>query len=165
MAWWDEVYFEEAAEAVAKLRRVADDPTARVTDLLPPGRSGEVMVEMIESIACDLPRVLVANVLNTGGFVPGVPADFAVEVPARVSRAGVEGLCTRELPRAVLARLWRDRLAPVEVELAAYAQGSRELLQQLILMDPFSRSLDQAGALLDDILAMPGHGAMNSHYR
>jgi alpha-galactosidase len=97
--------------------------------------------------------------------VPGVPADFAVEVPTRVSGAGVEGLRTRELPRPILARLWRDRLAPVEVELAAYAQGSRELLRQLILMDPFSRSLDQAAALLDDILAMPGHEALRDHYR
>jgi alpha-galactosidase len=138
---------------------------ARVTDLVPPGKSGEVMVDVIESIAFDLPRVLVGNVLNAGGFVPGVPADFAVEVPTRVSAAGVQGLHTRELPRPILARLWRDRLAPVEVELAAYAQGSRELLRQLILMDPFTRSLDQAAALLDDILAMPGHEALRSHYR
>jgi alpha-galactosidase len=165
MAWWDEVYFGEAGQAVGKLRRVAEDPAARVTDLVPPGKSGEVMVEVIESIASDLPRVLVGNVLNTGGFVPGVPADFAVEVPIRVSAAGVEGLRTRELPRAVLARLWRDRLAPVEVELAAYAQRSRELLRQLILMDPFSHSLDQAAALLDDILAMAGHEAMAAYYR
>ena len=165
MAWWDEVYFGEAERTVAKLRRVAEDPAARVTDLVPPGKSGEVMVDVIESIACDLPRVLVGNVLNTGGFVPGVPADFAVEVPTRVSAAGVEGLATRRLPPAILARLWRDRLAPVEVELAAYAQGSRELLRQLILMDPFSRSLGQAAALLDDILAMRRHAAMAAHYR
>lgn len=165
MAWWDEVYFGEAAQTVAKLRQVAQDPGARVTDLVPPGKSGEVMVEVIESIACDLPRVVVGNVLNTGGFVPGVPADFAVEVPIRVSATGVEGLGTHALPRAILARLWRDRLAPVEVELAAYAQGSRELLRQLILMDPFSRSLDQAAALLDEILAMPGHASMAAHYR
>ena len=165
MAWWDEVYVGEAEQTLAKLRCVAEDPAARVTDLVPPGKSGEVMVEVVESIACDLPRVLVGNVLNAGGFVPGVPADFAVEVPTRVSAAGVQGLQTRELPRPILARLWRDRLAPVEVELAAYAQGSRELLRQLILMDPFSRSLDQAAALLDDILAMPGHEALRSHYR
>jgi alpha-galactosidase len=165
MAWWDGVYFTEADQAVAKLRRVVEDPAARVSELVPPGKSGEVMIEVIESIACDLPRVLVGNVLNTGGFVPGVPADFAVEVPTRVSAAGVEGLATRRLPSAVLARLWRDRLAPVELELAAYAQGSRELLRQLVLTDPFSRSLEQAAALVEEILAMPGHEAMAAHYR
>ena len=164
VAWWNEVYFSEAEQAVAKLRRVADDPSARVTDLLPPGKSGELMVEVIESIACNLPRVLVGNVLNTGGFVTGVPADYAVEVPTRVSAAGVQGLPTRALPRPILARLWRDRLAPVEVELAAYAQRSRGLLLQLILMDPFTRSLDQAAALLDDILAMSGHAPLRAHY-
>lgn len=165
LAWWDEVYFAEAEQAVAKLRRVVEDPAARVGELVPPGKSGEVMIELIESIACDLPRVLVGNVLNTGGFVPGVPADFAVEVPTRVSAAGVEGLATRRLPPAILARLWRDRLAPVELELAAYAQGSRELLRQLVLTDPFSRSLEQAAALVDEVLAMPGHEAMAAHYR
>jgi alpha-galactosidase len=165
MAWWDEVYFAEADQAVAKLRRVVEDPAARVSELLPPGKSGEVMIEVIESIACDLPRVLVGNVLNTGGFVPGVPAEFAVEVPTRVSAAGVEGLATRRLPSAVLARLWRDRLAPVELELSAYAQGSRELLRQLVLTDPFSRSLEQAAGLVEEILAMPGHEAMAAHFR
>ncbi len=78
---------------------------------------------------------------------------------------GVRGNATTPLPRAILARLWRDRLAPVELELAAYAQGSRELLRQLILTDPFTRSLGQADALLEDILALPGHEAMRAHYR
>jgi alpha-galactosidase len=165
MAWWDEVYFAEADQAVAKLHRVADDPRAPAGELVPPGKSGEVMIELIEAIACDRPRVLVGNVLNTGGFVPGVPADFAVEVPTRVSAAGVEGLATQRLPAAVLARLWRDRLAPVELELAAYAQGSRELLRQLVLTDPFSRSLEQAAGLVEEILAMPGHEAMAAHFR
>lgn len=165
MAWWNEVYFGEAERTVAKLRGVATNPFARVSDLVPPGKSGEVMIDVIESIAHDLPRVLVGNVLNTGGFVPGVPADFAVEVPTRVTGAGVQALPTRELPRALLARLWRDRLAPVELELAAYAQCSHELLLQLILTDPFTHSLDQAAALLDDILAMPGHQALRHRYR
>ena len=165
MAWWNEVYFGEADQTVAKVRRYAEDTTAELTELMPPEKSGEVMIDLIESIACDRPRVLVGNVLNTGPFVPGVPGNFAVEVPVRVTSAGVEGQLTSELPRAVLARLWRDRLAPVETELAAYAEGSRELLLQLVLMDPFTRTLDQASALLAEIMAMPGHAAMRAHYR
>jgi alpha-galactosidase len=69
------------------------------------------------------------------------------------------------LPSAALHWLTRDRIAPMEMELAAYQQGSRELLLQLILMDPHTRSLPQAEALLGDILAMPGNEAMAAHYR
>ena len=53
----------------------------------------------------------------------------------------------------------------MNLELEAYEQGSRELLVQLILMDPWSRSLEQARALLDDILALPYHERMCAHYR
>ena len=53
----------------------------------------------------------------------------------------------------------------MEMELAAYQQRSYELLLQLVLMDPFTRSLDQAKAVLDDILALPYHAEMRAHYK
>jgi len=164
-AWWRDVYFGEAERTIGKIQALVEDPAARVTELIPLEKSGEVMVELIEAIACDVPRTLVGNLLNAGGYVAGVPRDFAVEVPVTADGTGVRGNATTPLPRAILARLWRDRLAPVELELAAYAQGSRELLRQLILTDPFTRSLAQADALLEDIFALAGHEAMRAHYR
>jgi alpha-galactosidase len=164
-AWWRDVYFGEAERTIGRIRALVEDPSARVTELIPPEKSGEVMVELIEAIACDAPRTLVGNVLNAEEFVAGIPRDFAVEVPVTADGRGVRGNATTPLPRAVLARLWRDRLAPVELELAAYAQGSRELLRQLILTDPFTRSLAQADALLEDVLALPGQEALREHYR
>lgn len=163
-AWWRDVYFGEAERTVAKIRVLVENPSARVTQLIPAEKSGEVMVELIEAIACDTPRTLVGNVLNAGEFVAGVPRDFAVEIPVTADGRGVRGNRTTPLPKSILARLWRDRLAPVELELAAYAQGSRELLRQLVLMDPFTRSLAQADSLLEDIFALPGHEALRAHY-
>jgi alpha-galactosidase len=163
--WWSQIYFASADRTVAEIRRLTEDPAARVTDVIAPQKSGEVMIDLIEAIVRDIPRRIVGNLLNTGDFVPGVPRDIAVEVPMQVDGRGVHGTVTTALPRAILARLWRDRVAPLETELAAYREGSRELLLQLILMDPFTRSLAQAQALLDDILALPYHEAMRRHYR
>ena len=94
-----------------------------MSEAFPPEHSGEVMVPLIESIACDIPRVLIGNILNSGDFVPGIPRDFAVEIPTLVSKRGIEGIQTSGLPDAVLAQIWRDRVGPVTIELAAYEAG------------------------------------------
>ena len=123
------------------------------------------MAPLIESVACDVPRVLIGNVLNGGDFVPGVPRDFAVEIPTLVSKRGIEGIQTRPMPAAVLAQIWRDRVGPVTIELAALEEGSRERLLELILTDPWTTSLDQAESLLDEIMAMPRHERLREWYR
>jgi alpha-galactosidase len=88
-----------------------------------------------------------------------------LEVPTLVSKRGVQGIRTNGLPGPVLAHLLRDRVAPVEVKLAAYEMGSKELLHQLILMDPWTRSDAQAEDLLAGVLALPFHEEMHEHYR
>jgi alpha-galactosidase len=163
-AWWER-HFARGAERVAAIERAALDATRPVSEAFPPEHSGEVMVPMIESIACDVPRVLIGNVLNGGDFVPGIPRDFAVEIPTLVSKRGIEGIQTKGLPDAVLAQIWRDRVGPVTIELAAYDEGSRERLLELVLADPWTHSLDQAEAMLDEILAMPEHADMRAHYQ
>jgi alpha-galactosidase len=127
--------------------------------------SGEVMVPLIEAIACDIPRVVVANVANSGSYVPGVPTNFAVEIPVLASKRGIQGIQTTALPPAITAWLLHDRVAPIEVELEAYERGSKDLLLQLILMDPYTRSETQARAMLDAILALPFHEELRTHYR
>ena len=163
-AWWAR-HFSRGADRVAEIERAALDAAQPVSEAFPPEHSGEVMVPLIESIACDVPRVLIGNVLNAGDFVPGIPRDFAVEIPTLVSKRGIEGIQTRRLPDAVLAQIWRDRVGPVTIEMTAYDEGSRERLLELILTDPWTRSLDQAAALLDEILAMPEHAEMRAHYQ
>ena len=164
VAWW-QGYFDHSAERVAAIERAALDESRLVSEVFPPQHSGEVMVPLIESVACDVPRVLIGNILNRGDFVPGVPRDFAVEIPTLVSKRGIEGIQTRPLPDAVLAQIWRDRVGPVTIELAALEEGSRERLLELILADPWTTSLAQAESLLDEIMAMPQHGKLREWYR
>jgi alpha-galactosidase len=162
---WYSDYFGWLARTVAQIKQVGDDASARVTEAFPPKLSGEVMVPMIESLACDIPRVLVGNIPNAGSFVPGVPHNFAVEIPTLVSKHGIQGIKTDGLPQPLTAYILRDRVAPIEVELEAYQTGSKEGLLQLILMDPYTRSIDQACQLLDGIFALPFHEEMRQHYR
>src|SRR4051794_1645565 len=162
--WWEH-HFTHGTERVEAIERAALDESRPVSEAFPPEHSGEVMVPLIESIACDIPRVIIGNILNRGDFVPGIPRDFAVEIPTLVSKRGIEGIQTRSLPDAVLAQIWRDRIGPVTIELAAYEQGSHERLLELILTDPWTTSLPQAESMLDDIMAMPAHGELREHYR
>ncbi|RLE70690.1 MAG: hypothetical protein DRJ43_01470 [Thermoprotei archaeon] len=56
---------------------------------------------------------------------------------------------TLGLPKRVVAYALRDKVAPVEVELEAY---DRDLLLQLLLMDPWTHSKSQAERLLENWL-------------
>ncbi|MBZ0292840.1 MAG: hypothetical protein K8L99_09795 [Anaerolineae bacterium] len=164
MAWWSG-YFRHLETHVAQIKAISEDQSRKVSDAFPPKKSGEVIIDMVESIACDIPRVLIGNIPNSGDFVPDVPRDFAVEIPLLVSKRGIQGIKTDGLPAPVMTNLLRDRVAPVNTELEAYAQGSYEALLQLVLMDPFTNSLEQAEHFLDEVLALPFHEAMRQHFR
>jgi alpha-galactosidase len=162
-AFWER-FFTGGERDVAKIAQIGADQQVRVTEHFPPVMSGETVVPLIEALLCDIPRVIISNILNTGDFVPGVPADFQVEVPALVSRCGIQGIQVNPLPTAVQAHLLRDCVAPVNIELAAYQAGDRALLRELVMLDPWTHSAEQADALLNDIFALPYHAALRDHY-
>ena len=53
----------------------------------------------------------------------------------------------------------------MNLELEAYQHGDRKLLFELIMQDPWTRSQQQANALLESILALPYHEEMRRHFR
>ncbi|MCX8180125.1 MAG: alpha-glucosidase/alpha-galactosidase [Thermofilaceae archaeon] len=162
-SWWAS-YFAWLNTRVSEVLKVAEDPSAKVTENFPLEKSGEDTVPLIESIACNFPRKLQVNVVNRGYLVPGIPADFEVEVPAIVDGRGVRGLEVECLPKPVLAFALRDRVAPVEMELEAYEGGNKEQLVELVLTDPWTRSSEQAEQLVEKILRLPFHVDMPKHY-
>ena len=120
---------------------------------------------LIEAIACDVPRVVIGNVLNAADSVPGLPRDVAVEIPLAASGDGVQPLATTPLPDAVVAYALRDYVVPVELELSAFSEHSRSTLLELVLEDPWTTSERQARDLLDAVLSMPGHEDMLEYYQ
>jgi 6-phospho-beta-glucosidase len=98
----------------------------------------------------DLDETHIVNVPH-GGAVPGWPADWVLEMPARVSRAGVEPLPAEPLPPAcfgLLAAVKSYELLTVE----AAVHGDRKALYQALLAHPLGPAADQIPAVLDDLL-------------
>ena len=162
--WFDD-YFRNGAEKVRKIEEVANDLDGKVMDSYPPVHSREKMIDFVEAVACDIPKVIILNIVNDGGYVEGIPHSFQVEVPCYVSAIGVQGIKTKGLPEPLIAYALRDRVAPVELELSAFEKGSYDELLQLVMMDPWTRSEQQARALIEDILSMPGLEDMRQHYK
>lgn len=162
--WWQD-YFQHTEQSVVNIKRISEDVNTKVTEHYPARLSHESIIPLIESLACDVPRVMIVNVQNKGGYVPGIPHDFAAEIPALVSKRGIEGVQTHGLPAGPLAYALRDCVAPWNLELEAYSQRSKQLLLELILMDHWTRSEEQAKGLLEDILALPYHGKMREYYQ
>ena len=122
------------------------------------------MVPMIDALANDIHRVLIGNIPNHGDFVPGVPRDFAVEIPLLVSKRGIEGIRTLPLPRTAISHILSDRVATVELEIESYVTGNKQRLLELIQMDPWTRSIEQADQLLEEILAIPENADMAAYF-
>jgi len=51
------------------------------------------------------------------------------------------------------------------MELEAYTNRSRDLLLDLICMDPWTRTREQAETLLNEILDMPFNAPMKEYYK
>ena len=162
---WYEGYFVGGKQRVEEMNKLAKDSSMKLTEVYPPKSSGEVIIPLVESIALDIPRVLQVNIPNTGKFIEGIPQDFEVEIPALVSKKGIQGIKVNGLPKSIIGLILRERVAPVEMELSAYIEGSKEKLLQLILMDPWTKSEEQARAFLEEILSLPSHKEMREHYR
>ncbi len=160
-----EAKFEADRERLELIGRLGSDSDTPVTSRVPAIPSGEVIVPLIEAIACDVPRVVIGNVPNAANSVPGLPRDVAVEIPLAASGDGLQPLTTTPLPDAVVAYALRDYVTPVELELSAFSEHSRSTLLELVLDDPWTTSERQARDLLDAVLSMPGHEDMLEHYR
>jgi 6-phospho-beta-glucosidase len=93
------------------------------------------------------------HVVNTqhNGAVTGWPADWVVEMPARVDRQGIHPLPAEALPAAcfdLVSRVKMYELLTVE----AAVSGDRSTAYQALLANPLGPSADNAQAVLDDLL-------------
>ncbi|MBO4264665.1 MAG: hypothetical protein J5922_01120 [Clostridia bacterium] len=162
---WYLDYFERSRNGVAEMERIAFDTSKKVSDSYKLQRSPEPMIPVIEALAFDAELKIVINTINDKGYVEGVPLDFECEVPTIVSARGIQPLHTKPLPKPLQAWMMRDRIAPVNMELYAYTSHSREALIDLICMDPWTKTREQAEGLLNDILDMPFNAPMKEYYK
>jgi alpha-galactosidase len=111
----------------------------------------EGAVEIIEAWLADSESMMPALNIRNDGYLPGLPSDAVVEVPATVDRRGVLGVPMQPLPPSI------NELCRREVELAslvidAAVSGDRNLALQALLLDPTAGDIDRSRAMLDDFL-------------
>lgn len=162
---WYQTYFSGCDNATANLEKIINDRSIRVSDVFSTQQSAEPMIPLIEGLAYDTDTKVVVNILNDGGYMKGMPTDYEVEITARVDKHGIHPIHNDGLPKPIMAHLLRDRVAPVEVELEAFENHSKKLLTDLVMMDPWTKSREQAEKLIDDIFNLPCNADMKEYYK
>lgn len=163
-AWYQD-YFAECERNIAEIKRVVEDTSVKVSDVFSSMPSDEPMIPLIEGLAFDTSNKVVVNILNSGGYMKGLPTDYEVEIAAIVDKHGIHPIHNDGLPKPIMAHLMRDRIASVEMELAALENHSKEYLIDLVMMDPWTKSRAQAEKLIHDIFELPCNSDMKEYYK
>jgi 6-phospho-beta-glucosidase len=135
------------------LRQYAEpDRTEPPDDLMKRGGAyySTVATQLLNAHANNLGETHVVNVRH-GGAVPGWPADWVLEMPARVDAAGIHPLPAEPLPPVcfgLLAQVKSYELLTVE----AAVHGDRAAAYQALLAHPLGPPADRVQAVLDDLL-------------
>lgn len=161
LVWED--YFSRCENQLKFRQRIVEDTSIKLSEGVMPIVYDQT-ISFIESVVADLGKTIVVNVMNDG-YSKGLPNDYEVEIRAVVDKDGIHPIKNDGLPRAVLAALMHDRIAPVETELLAFATGEKKYLKELIMLDPWTKSEEQAEALLEDVLNLPWNKAMREYFR
>jgi len=109
-----------------------------------------VATQLLNAHYNDLGETHVVNTRNNGA-VKDWPADWVLELPARISRKGVEPLPAEPLPQVcfgLIAQVKAYELLTVE----AAVHGDREAAYQALLANPLGPKADQIPVVLEDML-------------
>lgn len=110
-----------------------------------------VATQLLNAHYNNLGEIHVVNVRHNGA-VPSWPADWVLEMPAKVDAAGIRPLPAEPLPPAcfgLLAQVKMYELLTVE----AAVHGDRTAAYQALLAHPLGPSADRVQTVLDDMLA------------
>jgi alpha-galactosidase len=158
------VHVQGLEKRLAQIDAVLKDPEAKVADVFGRTRTREQQVPIIDALANGVGGMFQVNVPNAGRVVEGIGESVAVEVRAWIDRTGVHPLRMTPLPKKILLEVIEQKVNAMERGLEAYLTGDRSMLLYNILSHHQTRSYDQAAAVLDDLLAMPGHEEAAAHF-
>ncbi len=109
-----------------------------------------VATQLLNAHYNDLGEIHVVNVPHRGS-VPGWQADWVLEMPCKVDRAGVHPLPAEPLPEICYGLIAQVKSYELLTARAAVT-GDRGLLYEALLAHPLGPSLDQIEAVMEDIL-------------
>jgi 6-phospho-beta-glucosidase len=106
--------------------------------------------QLIDAHFNDLGQIHVVNVRN-GGAVASWPADWVIELPARVDRRGVHPLPAEPLPPVCFGLVAQVKMYEI-LTVEAAVHGDRRAAYQALLAHPLGPQADRVQAVLDDLL-------------
>ncbi|MFQ3672569.1 MAG: 6-phospho-beta-glucosidase, partial [Aggregatilineales bacterium] len=109
-----------------------------------------VATQLLNAHYNDLNEEHVVNVRH-GGAVAGWPADWVLEMPCRIGRAGVQPIPTDPLPLACFGLLSQVKAYEILTAQAA-AEGRYDAAYEALLAHPLGPSADRVKAVLDDMI-------------
>ncbi len=155
---------EDFQKNVDKLFRLSNDPKASLKAEIPPEKGLDQFSDFIDAIHLGREKRLVINVLNKGA-ISQVPDDVAVEVPVVMKDGRLYPEKIPPFPNRLLNFVLIPRMLRMEWGLEAFLSGEREMLVEILIRDPRTKSEKQARDALDEILALPEHSGLASYYK
>lgn len=142
------------AELETKRRRmfeVAADPKAEVLKEFPPIKSGEQIVPLIDALANDNAGLFQVNIPNNN-LIFDLPADVVVEVPAWISKRGIQGIQVGKMPVNIMTEILWPQMAVSERRVNLALHPNKALLLDTILQSRQLRTFDEGVQRMNQIL-------------
>ena len=149
-------YVDISAENLAEYHRVREQ-LAGSGRLEVRSEATEYAPQVIHSLETGTPRVISANVANTG-LISNLPDGFAVEVPTALDDLGAHPIQVGALPPQCAA-VNRSYIGPAELAVRAAVEGDPRLVRAAAMVDPntaASLTVDQIWELCNALVAAHG---------
>ena len=151
---WPPSRAEEVMEIEKDLLREYTDPTltAPPADLMKRGGAyySTLATQLIDSHYNDLGQIHTVNVRNNSA-VTDWPADWVLEMPAKVDRAGIHPLPAEPLPATCFGLIAVVKMYEI-LTVQAAVHGDRNAAYQALLAHPLGPSADKVQEVLEDML-------------
>lgn len=151
---WPPSRAEEVMEIEKSLLHDYADPnlTEPPADLMKRGGAyySTLATQLIDSHHNDLGQVHVVNVRNNGA-VKDWPADWVLELPAKVDAKGIHPLPADPLPASCFGLISQVKMYEL-LTVEAAVHGDRNSMYQALLTNPLGPSADKVQAVLEDML-------------
>lgn len=155
---------DQAAQPLSRAEKVMEIEAGLLQDYADPARNtppddlmlrggayySTVATQLLNAHYNDLHETHVVNTRH-GGAVAGWDADWVLEMPCAVSRAGVQPLPAAPLPPACYGLLSQVKMYEL-LTVEAAVTGSYEAAYQALLAHPLGPDADQITTVLDDLL-------------
>lgn len=152
------------ARELKQLEEVVNNPHVKLTHIFPPKPSGEELVDIIESIATDTPRMFRGVNVPNNGAISGIPDSIAVEAPVTIDGKGVHRVNVTQPNSKIVYYVLYPRVVRAEMSIDANLKGGRDRLLEWLMYDVRTKSERQANEAIDAMLSIPGNEEMAKHF-